>query len=118
MSLTIHSRVAGMFSNKRSEKDVTVRVVGEDGKDQLTHGFIVELGALVEGCALDPEPEFELEYGRPELKLTLLNYSGSVKSVKAWLSTVDGPQTVFEQQFAEPVALTAGESLEIVGPAF
>lgn len=118
MSLTIKNRAGHLFSNKKSEKDVTVRLTDVNGVTKLCNGFITEAGALVYGCTLDPEPEFELEYARPEVRLTVLNYSGQVTALEAWLNTVDGPRTVISHNCEEPIAVLSDESLILVGPIY
>ena len=108
----------GMLSNKRSEVDVTVRVTDSRGEDRLISGFYRELGAPVTGESLDPDPEFLLEFSRPEIEVVILGYSGSIKAVSAWVSTMEGPQVVLDKEFPEPMTVLADESLTVVGPAY
>lgn len=107
-----------LMANRSFEKDVTVKLTDAKDKIRYCNGFIVETGSPVYGFSLDPDAEFELEYARPEVKLTLLGYSGNVKSLEAWLSTDKGLRTVLKQCYTEPITVLTDEVLNVVGPAY
>lgn len=107
-----------MLANTEGETDVTVKIETPFGEERLTHGFFKSIGSPVSASALDPDPEFELEYERPELALTVLGYQGQVKKLTAWVATPNGPQVVLTHLFAEPIALLSDETLQVVGPAY
>lgn len=107
-----------MLADTEGETDVTVKIETPFGETHLTHGFFKDVGSPVTAFTLDPDPEFEMEYDRPELALTVLGYQGQVKKLTAWVATPDGPQVVLTHSFPEPVALMRDETLRVVGPAY
>lgn len=117
MTTLIMNKAGQLFSNKPSERDVTVKLTDEDGTVRYCNGFITELGAEVFGCTLDPDADCVLEHARPEVSLTLLGYTGwMVKAVEAWCNTPAGPRTVFRQNYGKSGKLS--DTSVIVGPAY
>jgi hypothetical protein len=93
-----------------------VEVVG--GKITMCNGLFTFMGAPADGVELDPEGEFDMEYGRPEGDLRLINFQGCAVKVRAWITTADGPQVVLESTLENgPVAVLANEVLHVVGPS-
>lgn len=68
-----------------------------------------------QAASLDPEAENEYELGRPELLINLLNYTGMVKRILAWVHTTDGQQVVVDQSFKEARRVNEGDLLSVVG---
>jgi len=118
MTTVIHRHAKALYGNKASERDVTVKLTDGDGTVRYCNGFITEIGSAVYGCSLDPDADYELEYARPDIKLTLINYSGAVRAIEAWMNTPNGPRTVFRQSYQESTVVTSSDQLEIVGPAY
>lgn len=108
-----------LHGNKVSERDVTVKLTDEDGTERMLNGFFVEIGSLVTGFSLDPDPEYELEYTRPEIKLTLINAAGiPMKAIEAWENTPKGPRTVFKKTFEEVQKAFSSDPMILTGPAY
>lgn len=112
-------RAKALLANKSSEQDVTFKITDEDGLERLAPGYVVDLGCPADGCSLDPDAEFEMETGRPLLRVTiLLRSSVPMKRLQGWFNTVDGPRTVVDHTFDQVKKFEEGAYMCMVGNHF
>lgn len=118
MSLTIQNRAGQRYSNKVGERDVTIKLTDGDGVTKYVSGFYTEIGMPALGCELDPDPEFEMEYGQPLYRLTFIGYNGPMKAFEAWTDVNEGSRKTFSSCYVLPVPIQDGDAITVVGPPF
>ncbi len=105
-----------MSEPKQHECDVTCMVENQNGKTRMYNAIFAFRGAPVTGIELDHEAQFPLEYGRPEGDLKILDFTGRIRKVRAWITTADGPQVVLENTFQSSIQVKEGDAIPVVGP--
>jgi hypothetical protein len=106
-----------MHGAKPFEHDVNVTILDDQGRAHNAIGILTDLGSTCDGFSLDHEAEEEYVLGLPQASLKILRYGGSISFIRAWFSTVDGQQIVFEKALAERVIVSQDETVEFVGPS-
>jgi hypothetical protein len=97
------------------EIEVTVQVTFPNGNTSMRNGIFTFYGVPVNGVELDHEALFVMEYGFPEGDLVLFNFVGQVRKIKAWITTVNGPQAVLRASF-QSLKVEEGDAIPVAGP--